>query len=106
MWRRKVIITRCALLECDILSFSDEDGVNNLKQMMQRAEIGLLPLATRSSADAPLDPSVGAAGLGLKVGLTFLRDWPLALATARRSCTYTNPIHPLTPVSFCIRLSR
>lgn len=58
-----------ACLGFDSISFSDEDGVNNLKQMMQRAEIGLLPLAARSSADGPADASAGAAGLGLKVGL-------------------------------------
>ena len=56
-----------SLMWSDALSFSDEDGVNNLKHMMQRAEIGLLPLAARASADGPPDAAAGAAGLGLKV---------------------------------------
>lgn len=45
--------------------YSDDDGANNLKHMMQRAEIGLLPLAARTSADGHSD--AGGAGLSLKV---------------------------------------
>ena len=68
----------------DARSFSDEDGVNNLKHMMQRAEIGLLPLAARASADGPPDAASGAAGLGLKVrrGAGYAK----ALAVPPASC--------------------
>jgi len=46
---------------------SDDDGMNNLKHMMQRAEIGILPLAARSSADALPDSVSMSAGFGVKV---------------------------------------
>jgi hypothetical protein len=41
--------------------------MHNLKHMMQRAEIGILPLAARSSADAQPDYVSVSAGFGVKV---------------------------------------
>jgi hypothetical protein len=52
---------------------------------MQRAEVGLLPHAARTSADGPLD-SLGAAGLGLKV-----QKRHRAFVALRQSLVCTSP---------------
>lgn len=59
--------------------------------MMQRAEVGLLPHAARTSADGPLE-SLGAAGLGLKV-----RKWRRAFVAWRQSLVCTCPSHMRQP---------
>ena len=67
-----------------LLCCSDDDGVNNLKSMMQRAEIGLLPLA-RTSTDGHSDAAGGGGGLSLK---------------ARNACVLCahSPRFPYTPL--------
>jgi hypothetical protein len=72
---------------------SDDENVENLKHMMQRAEVGLLPLAVRSSGDGSSDAAAGAAGLGLKVRARGVVDRQQAHVFVWSSCSASVP-HP------------